>query len=321
MSLTRLFTGIFSAPVINQQTRNMGSAEAIIFTIMYAITMLAALVGNSLLIFIVWKKPEVRSLTSFMFVNMAVADLLVTLVMMPWSITFFYTESNWLIKGAIGDISCRTVIFIAYVTVIASIFCLIFIAVDRSYAIAYPLRRRAWFRKPKILTPLLWMLSMALMSVIPVTSDFYSPSSKCGFNFKIWGDEQAGIRGLFIYLFVISYLIPLSIITTLYARTIQKLWYHQIRRDPLNQNLQQQRQQRQQNRKHKKVIRALVVIVVVFALCWLPAQVYHLFIAITAWEVAVPDIVMYLVYWMGHVNSAINPWLFLGFNRKMTGFN
>jgi len=299
----------------------MGSAEAIILTIMYALTMLAALAGNILLIFIVWKKPEVRSLTSFMFVNMAVADLLVTLVMMPWSIAFFYTESNWLIKGVIGDISCRTVKFIASVAVIASIFCLIFIAADRSYAIVYPLRRRIWFRKPKILTPLLWMLSIALMSVISVTSDFYSPSSKCVLNFEIWGDEQAGTRGLFIYLFVISYLIPLSIITAMYAKTIQKLWYHQIRRDPLNQNLQQQRQQRQQNRKHKNVIRALVVVVVVFALCWLPAQVYHLFIAITTWEVKVPDIAMYLVYWMGHVNSAINPWLFLGINRKMTGFN
>jgi len=94
-----------------------------------------------------------------------------------------------------------------------------------------------------------------------------------------------------------------------------------MRRDLLNQNLQQQRQQRQQNRKHKKAIRALIVIVVVFALCWLPAQVYHLFIAITAWEVEVPYIVMYLVYGLGHVNSAINPWLFLGFNQKMTGFN
>ena len=172
--------------------------------------------------------------------------------MMPWSIAFFYTANNWLIKEAIGEISCRTVIFIAYVTVIASIFCLIFIAVDRFYAIVYPLRRRGWFRKPKVLTPLLWMLSLALMSVIPVTSDFYSPSSKCGFNFEIWGDEQAGTGGLFIYLFVISYLIPLSFITALYAKTIQKLRYHQIRRDPLNQNLQQQRQQRQQNRKRKK---------------------------------------------------------------------
>ena len=186
--------------------------------------MLAALVGNSHLIFIVWKKPEVRSLTSFMFINMAVTDLLVTLVMMPWSVAFFYTEGKWLIKGTFGDFMCRTVTFIAHGNVIASIVCLTFIAVDRFCAIVYPLRRRAWFRKPKVVTPLLWILSMALMSVIQVTSHFDSPNSMCGgYNFEVWGEEQAGTRGLFIYLFVISYLIPLSIITALYAKTIQKL--------------------------------------------------------------------------------------------------
>ena len=232
----------------------MGSAEAIIFTIMYAITMLAALVGNSLLIFILWKTPEVRSLTSFMFINMAVADLLVTLVMMPWSVAFFYTEGTWLMKGTFGDFMCRTVTFIAHGNVIAFIVCLIFIAVDRFCAIVYPLRRRAWFRKPKVVTPLLWILSIALMSVIPVTvqSRLHSPNSMCGYNFEIWGEEQVGIRGLFIYLFVISYLILLSIVTPLYAKTIQKLWYHQMRTDLLSQTLQQQRQQRQQNRKKQK---------------------------------------------------------------------
>ena len=68
--------------------------EAVTFTVLYAVTMIAAFSGNMFLIYIVWKKPEVRSLTSFMFVNMAVADLLVTLVVMPYSIAYFYTNDK-----------------------------------------------------------------------------------------------------------------------------------------------------------------------------------------------------------------------------------
>ena len=45
--------------------------EGIILTVLYAITMLVTFAGNGFLIYIVWKKPEVRSLTSFMFVNIA----------------------------------------------------------------------------------------------------------------------------------------------------------------------------------------------------------------------------------------------------------
>ena len=285
--------------------------EACVFTVMYSIIMLVSLVGNTLLIYIVWKKPEVRSLTSFMFVNMAVADLLVTLVMMPWSIAFFYTEGKWLIKGAIGEITCRGVIYTANFTVMASILCLTFTALDRFYAVVYPFRRQLWFRKAKFLTPLIWILSVALMSIIPVIYQLHTPSSECGFNVEVWGDEDATIRGVFVYLFVTSYFFPLCATSILYMKTVHNLWFHQA---PGNQLIQGQ-QQRETTK--KRVVRNLIIIFTTFALCWLPAQAYTLFIAITAWKVEIPSLVMYLVYWLGHANSAINPWIYMGLNNKM----
>ena len=119
--------------------------EWIVITVLYAITMLVAFAGNSFLIYIVWKKPEVRSLTSFMFVNMAIADLLVTLVVMPWSISAIYTSGLWMIPGVFGKVMCKGVVYIAYVTLTASILCLTFMAIDRYYAIVHPLRRHLWF--------------------------------------------------------------------------------------------------------------------------------------------------------------------------------
>ena len=77
--------------------------EGIILTVLYAITMLVTFAGNGFLIYIVWKKPEVRSLTSFMFVNMAIADLLVALIVMPWSITQVHTDGLWMIPGVFNN--------------------------------------------------------------------------------------------------------------------------------------------------------------------------------------------------------------------------
>ena len=72
----------------------LSNAEVSTVTVLYAFTMLAAIVGNSLLIYIVWKKPEVRSLTSSMFVNMAIADLLhsnmfvaVVAIVLSWTVS------------------------------------------------------------------------------------------------------------------------------------------------------------------------------------------------------------------------------------------
>ena len=50
---------------------------------LYSITMFLSLVGNILVIYVLYKRPETRRLTSFMYVNLAVADLLVTTVVMP----------------------------------------------------------------------------------------------------------------------------------------------------------------------------------------------------------------------------------------------
>lgn len=291
--------------------------EAIIFTVLYSVTILISLVGNTFLIYMVWKRPDVRSLTSFMFVNMAAADLLVTLVTMPWSIAFYHTKAQWLITDAFGEFTCRVVIFVAYLSIMASILCLTFIAIDRFYSIVYPWNHDIWFRNPKILTPLIWVLSMALMSIILVTYHLDTSTSVCAYNFEIWGDEAAGVRGVFLYLFFVAYFIPLSIITILYVKIIRKLWFYVIA-GHIPTGIQ--RRELRQRFANIKLVRALIFIVFVFAVCWLPTQVYHIFLAVTAWENDVPPFVMFLCYWFGHANSAINPWLYIALNREMTGY-
>ena len=87
--------------------------EWIVMTVLYTIAMLVAFAGNGFLIYIVWKKPEVRSLTSFIFVNMAIADLLATLVVMPWSISLIYTDGLWMIPGVFGKVMCKGVVYTA----------------------------------------------------------------------------------------------------------------------------------------------------------------------------------------------------------------
>ena len=292
----------------------MSSAENIVLTIMYTITMLVSLVGNILLLYIVWKKPDVRSLTSFMFVNMALADLLVTLVVIPYTISGFYTHGVWPMTGLIGQITCKTVIFIAFFTISTSIFCLTFMAVDRFYAVVYPFRRLLWFRKPNVLTPVVWLLPMAFMSIVPVFVVFqWRPKNSkymCVTNFTILGDKSRAIRGVFTYFFVINYLLPVSVISVLYTITARKLWVYEAPGEGLNQNWQRQQQTK------RKVVRTLVIVFTAFSLCWLPGQVFQLYLVITEWSKDLP-IVSAVCYWFGHSNSAINPWLYIFLNSKI----
>ena len=288
----------------------LSDAEVSIVTVLYAFTMLAAIVGNSLLIYIVWKKPEVRSLTSSMFVNMAIADLLVALFMMPLSIVSAHTESKWKVPELPGDIICRSYILTSDATLIASILCLVFMAIDRYCAIVCPLSvHSVWFRKAKFVTPLIWVMSIALMAIMPVV--YKLDDEYCEIDPDVLG-QNATFRGVYLYIFFITYIIPLATICPLYAKAARKLWFNQ---EPGNHLIEEQQLRLLVTK--RKVVRMLVIIVVVFAICWLPAQALHLFWAATAFRENPPAIVMYLGFWVAHANSAINPWLYIALSTKI----
>ena len=288
----------------------LSDAEVSLVTVLYAFTMVAAIVGNSFLIYIVWKKPEVRSLASSMFVNMAIADLLVALFMMPLSIVSAHTESKWKVSGLPGDIICRSYILISDATLIASILCLVFMAIDRYCAIVCPLSvHSVWFRKAKFVTPLIWVMSIAVMAIMPVIYKF--DNRYCEIDPHVLG-QNATFLGVYVYIFLITYIIPLAIICPLYAKAARMLWFNQA---PGNHLIEEQ--QRRQLLTRRKVVRMLVIIVVVFAICWLPAQAIHLLWAATAYRDNPPAIVMYLGFWVAHANSAINPWLYIALSTKI----
>jgi len=244
-----------------------------------------------------------------MFINMAVADLLVTLVVIPYSISDVYTHGVWpAMAGLVGEITCKTIVFIGFFTVTTSIICLTFMAVDRFYAVVYPFRGLLWFRRPKILTPLVWISSMAFMCIVPILADFNS-KNQCVFKFSILGDASRVVRLLYIYFFIINYLFPVSIISILYTITARKLWFHEVPGDD-----EQHRQQQQMTK--RKVLRMLSIVFSVFAVCWLPGQVFQLYLAVTEGVKNLP-IVGVACYWFGHNNSAINPWLYICMNSKM----
>ena len=278
------------------------STIALSMTVLYVITMIVALAGNALLVYIVFRKPGTRNLTSFLFVNMAVADLMVAVFQMPISITHFYVVGS---SDFLDSFNCRFLYYAVYVSTIASIFCLTVMAFDRYFAVVHPFRQSIWFRKPKIITPIIWISSMALMSIVPVA--FKLGRGKCEMDTSLYLPFNA-------YFFAVGFLLPLAVISVLYTLVARKLWLHEV---PVDHN------QQEPEIPKKKVIRMLIIIVVVFAVCWFPVHVHQMDEGVTIvvsgftrgamWD----PVIKYICYWLSHANSAINPWLYIFLNGKM----
>ena len=235
------------------------------FTIAYAVIMITALIGNTLLIHIVWKKPETRSLTSFLFVNMAAADLLVAIVQMPLYIAHFYVFD---MSAMVGRLVCIVSYYLVNVLMTASIYSLVVMAFDHYFAVIHPLRRITWFRKAKIIIPVIWVASLTLMAVTLVV--YQLKSGKCYYI-----EENMPSLPFWTYILLINYILPLAIISALYITVARKLWFHEIP----GQDETALSQPGEQIPK-KRVVRMLIIVVVVFAVCWLPLQVFQMDFAV-----------------------------------------
>lgn len=282
------------------------------YTVLYCITMAAALTGNALMIFIIKRRPDTRSITGFLFINMAVADLLVTLVVMPVSVEWLYFGGKWL-TGILGHITCTLVYFTFYVTLAASILSLSLMSVDRYLAVIFPLRRFPRFRRPKVLAAVVWLSAMVFSVPIAVIWRLveYKPLGVfiCAPQFDQLG--TFGMKGYYIYLVLLMYLIPLFLISSLYVVVGRALWRRNV---PGVMSTETEKR----NKKTKLiVVRMLAIITAAFAVCWLPAQCYHLILAFRPdIDKSSPPYVMFLCFWSGHANSAVNPWLYIMLNDR-----
>ena len=111
---------------------------------------------------------------------MAVADLLVAVFQMPVNITHFYVFGS---SDFLDSFNCRFLYSAAHVLIIASIVCVTVMAFDRYFAVVQPFRRSIWFRKPKIITPIIYISSIALMAIIPVA--FKLVRGKCRIDISL----------------------------------------------------------------------------------------------------------------------------------------
>lgn len=281
-----------------------------IYTILYSIIIFVALVGNLLLIFIIKRRPETRSLTGFLFVNMAVADLLVALITMPVSLYTLYTGGVWA-TGIFGHVTCSLVFFTFHVTLEASILSLLMMSVDRYFAVAHPLRRFETFRKARVLSVFIWLNAMIFSIPVAIVWRLvdWDGSLLCGPKFDELG--KFGLTGFYTYLFILMYLVPLIIITILYTLICCTLWRRSMPGEASSET------EKRNEITKRRVVRMLVIITAVFALCWFPAHFYHMLLAYRLdVHKKLPHYIMTLCFALGHANSAVNPWLYMMLNEK-----
>ena len=278
--------------------------------VVYSIMLLFSLSGNTIIIFIVFTRPFMRSVTNCLIANMAAADLLMTFSAMPYSVAYTYVASRWF-GGIMGMITCKLLHFSIALSIAASILTLTVIALDRFFAVAYPFKRVSVIRHIPRTNMLIWLVSVLCMSpyLYYYKSDLLEDNNyHCFLLWEPLANSFTALRIYFSFIFIALYLVPLIVICIFYSIISFKLWARRIPGNPTEVNL------RNVELSKRRTIKMLIIIVVVFALCWLPAHLMHFFIFFE--DKTFNNLSLIIIFGISHANSAINPYLNIVLNRN-----
>ena len=281
----------------------------------YILVILLSLFGNVMVVRVVHKNRRMRTITNYLIINMALADLLTTVFnMLP---TLYWISRGldvWAVGGWIGETLCKLLNFAQSVSITVSVFTLCAIAFDRFFAIFRPLKRVITFRVAKGIIGASWMSSIVVSGpqLYVLTTAGEKGRTQC---VEHWGapfDEATAPRDYTIALFVLLYALPLAVIAFLYTVIMLKLWRRRAPGQELTLN------QENKDKTNRKVLKMLVTVVIVFALSWLPLYVrmFVMFAESDRYVCGLPYEMDFLTLYLGHANSAINPYIYVIFNEN-----
>ncbi|NP_001035354.1 adipokinetic hormone receptor [Apis mellifera] len=289
---------------------NEGHIVSIVF---YSVLMIISAIGNTtVLILITCRKRVSKSRIHIMLMHLAIADLLVTFLMMPLEIGWAITVS-W----KAGDVMCRIMAFFRMFGLYLSSFVLVCISMDRYYAVIKPLQLWDVDKRGKIMLSFAWIGSVVCS--LPQTIVFHLEThpnvtwySQCvTFNaFPTYTHEITySLFGM-----IMMYWFPLVVIIYTYTsilleirRRSKKSEDDKIRRSSIGFL----------TRAKIRTLKMTVIIIAVFFICWTPYYVMSLWYWIdrnSAYKI--DQRIQKGLFLFACTNSCMNPIVYGAFNIR-----
>ena len=300
------------------------TATQVAETMVCALIFLTSLLGNALVVSVVYKERRMRTSVNFLITNLAVSDFLSsTLVIPKLFVEIFYYKFAWLIEGSLGAVSCKTVYFLQDASVAVSLLSLLFIAIERYTAISTPLpadttpRRRC-----KAMIVSTWLIACVMYSTYFYTFNFFVENERpyCRQSWKplVKNDVEASKIELIMRTTLLVF-IPFVVIITLYSAMLVRIRRTCVPCDASN-SLRSMGQRRWQIR-NRKVLRLLLTVLFAYGFCWFPCLIYSS-VVLYAWldKKLVPPCPLMIfgkyTFYLAFANPSINPVIYFMFSEN-----
>lgn len=306
MAEVETFTGSTSEPSLDLDRSSNSTAEVplwgqgitIVLCILLSSIILISAVGNSLVIFVIIASRKMRTKTNTFIANLAIADLGVTILCMPFSLVTIYTGDY-----QFGMVVCNINAFCDALFLVASIHGLMGISIQKYFALVRPLSRKITRKRIKYMIAGAWLtaFSSAIGPIVGWSENTYKPgSSQCGPKYPETVDEY--LHGY--YNLIVALLIPLTVCIFVYI-SIFNASRQYSKRLQQNTTYDVERIFKQQF----QIVKTIFVIVIAFFVLWTPYFIYAAW-ALLFDQSTIPFWFNTFAYMCGFANSALNPMIY-----------
>ncbi|XP_077400140.1 cholecystokinin receptor type A-like [Vanacampus margaritifer] len=322
---------------------------------LYCVIFLTSVVGNSLIIAVLSRNRRMRTVTNLFLLSLAVSDLMVSLVCIPFTLI-----PNLMRTFVFSNGTCKMVMYFMGVSVSVSTYNLVAIALERYSAICRPLTSRTWQTKSHALKVIsaTWLTSLLLMIPYIYSSSlkpFNRRDNTRGFMCRMMWQNQNLLAYWYISLLLLLFFLPGSVILIAYGLISVEL-YKGMRFELSNRmsavgrpvslgslrvsegdgcylhskkkigpqgtdNPTAGRLGLRNNTANllakKRVVRMLLVIVCLFFVCWTPIFV------VNAWQAFDPRLVHRLtgapisfIHLLSYTSTCVNPIVYCFMNKR-----
>ncbi|XP_034044529.1 5-hydroxytryptamine receptor 4 [Thalassophryne amazonica] len=288
------------------------------FIYMFTVSMFCTVVGNFLVVLSIAYFNHLQSPTNSLVMSLAVADCLVGLVVMPYSM-IRTVEGCWYF----GTMFCQVHSSLDVMLCTASIFHLSCIAFDRYYAVCNPLLYSLKMSHGRVALLILvcWAVPF-LISFGPIMLGLHI----AGVNTILPKDVCLFLVNRFyaVMASLVAFYLPMAAMLVAYWRIFKAAKRQACQISAMESQMaagvgkdsskKQRHRNKERIRRERKAAKTLGVIMGVFLLFWMPfftVNIVDPFIEYNM-EVVLWDISL----WLGYINSSLNPFLYIFFNRS-----
>jgi len=241
--------------------------------ILYGIVTVLGVIGNSLVIYVIVSKERMRTVTNFLLLNLAVADLSFVVVIPP-STAYVMAADRW----PFGDVACRLMHYLINVTAYVTVYTLVLISVIRYMTIVHTASTARYRTVNRVLMMIaaIWVLMLVVNT--PVLAKYGAVVDEKSATPHCVIDHPQSAKQLYAAFFAFAYLVPLTVIVVFSVGILRHIMRHKAPATLATSHAPVpagRRRSRGVDKKRKAGL-TLVLVVVMFAVLWLPVHIHLL---------------------------------------------